>query len=718
MLARDVLALCVAALACFVAARAREGVAFAPAARFDDGARAFRGARDDGGRRAVAGVAPAMSRTHAYVAGARAREGVRREARDDAGPRWKRMGKQYGTSVGRHGAARATASLARLDDDDDDDDDDDAYGAIVIERGIVGEGRSRRGIVVAATRDARVVAFDDALDELWRADAAPTATRGRWRATEASIVVTNEGAELGDDGLVVVGVRREGRARRGLSDEALRRMTMGTRRGRAPGFGSSDGADAVEREILEDATSGEFEYHAFDARTGARRWTETSDEDAHRRSARARPSLRNLDDDEIDGAAERACRDFRESIVRDGLPHQWRHAVDTKMRLAHFRRHKSRANAMARDKARAGKRKRGAAAVKSVPSNAVTRVFGRAVDALKGEAKRRLDDDDAHPPHASTHARRVRKREPPNVVVSHHAEGVDVLHLYSGVKVCEMKLKSSGLHVDLDGDGVVDHVEAHGRNSRAAEDIPHCWATVTSGVPEEGRTLSASICRGGSGLAGHRAAQIAGRDIRAVEVVSPISLRRLPETSSELAKPLDRMGRDAIFLNNRGEMTCYNARDGEQKRWQIRTTADWTPNDDVVKPSLTSFPIRVDGYLDLAIATGASSMVIVNSKGYRATAPIELPAPPAAPLVARDVDGDGFTDLVLHTTAGVYVWIQTPRAGNLPFTFLVGALAASASLALAFRLRDADADVRDVRARASPPPSSSSSDDDVDDVRE
>ena len=91
---------------------------------------------------------------------------------------------------------------------------------------------------MAATRDARVVAFDDALDELWRADAAPTATRGRWRATEASIVVTNEGAELGDDGLVVVGVRREGRARRGLSDEALRRMTMGTRRGRARGFGA------------------------------------------------------------------------------------------------------------------------------------------------------------------------------------------------------------------------------------------------------------------------------------------------------------------------------------------------------------------------------------------------------------------------------------------------------------------------------------------------
>ena len=40
-----------------------------------------------------------------------------------------------------------------------------------------------------------------------------------------------------------------------------------------------------------------------------------------------------------------------------------------------------------------------------------------------------------------------------------------MLHLYSGAKVCGMRLKSPGLHVDFDGDGVVDRVEAHGWNA-------------------------------------------------------------------------------------------------------------------------------------------------------------------------------------------------------------------------------------------------------------
>ena len=60
-------------------------------------------------------------------------------------------------------------------------------------------------------------------------------------------------------------------------------------------------------------------------RRGETRWSKTYDEDGHRRHETGRMSLKNLDDDEIEDAAERSCADFRESLVRDGLPHQWRH---------------------------------------------------------------------------------------------------------------------------------------------------------------------------------------------------------------------------------------------------------------------------------------------------------------------------------------------------------------------------------------------------------
>ena len=275
------------------------------------------------------------------------------------------------------------------------------------------------------------------------------------------------------------------------------------------------------------------------------------------------------------------------------------------------------------------------------------------------------------------------------MIVSHHANGIDVLHLFSGAKVCDMALVAGALHVDLDGDGVVDRVEAHDWKTRGPN-IPRCWATVHSGVngAVEERTLSASICRGGSGINGHRAALAAGHDIRTVEVAPPTSLRRLPETANEISKPLDRMGRDAIFLNNRGEMTCYNMRDGGTRRWQIRTSADWTP-DGFAKPSLSSLSMRVGGYLDLAVAVGARSIVIVNSKGYRASPDIELTTPPRAPLEIRDVDGDGLNDLVLRTQFSVYIWVQRPHAGNLPFTFLIGCLTCTMATAFAYQVSNA-----------------------------
>ena len=176
--------------------------------------------------------------------------------------------------------------------------------------------------------------------------------------------------------------------------------------------------------------------------------------------------------------------------------------------------------------------------------------------------------------------------------------------------------------------------------------------------------------------------------MRSVELTPPVSLRRLPETASEFAKGPDGLGRDLIFLNSRGEMTCFNARDGEQRRWQIRTTAEWNADGSAV-PSLTSFPLHSGGRLDLAVAVGAKSIVVINSKGYRAAPPIDIPAPPVAPLIVADVDGDGLTDLVLRTQNSIYVWTQKPRAGNLPLTFLILAMAVTMVLAFARELREA-----------------------------
>ena len=47
----------------------------------------------------------------------------------------------------------------------------------------------------------------------------------------------------------------------------------------------------------------------------------------------------------------------------------------------------------------------------------------------------------------------------PNVLVAHLEEGIEAVHLYSGRTLCKLHLPSSGLHADLNGDGVLDHVQ-------------------------------------------------------------------------------------------------------------------------------------------------------------------------------------------------------------------------------------------------------------------
>ena len=50
----------------------------------------------------------------------------------------------------------------------------------------------------------------------------------------------------------------------------------------------------------------------------------------------------------------------------------------------------------------------------------------------------------------------------PNVLVAHLEEGIEAVHLYSGRTLCKLHLPPSGLHADLNGDGVLDHVQARG----------------------------------------------------------------------------------------------------------------------------------------------------------------------------------------------------------------------------------------------------------------
>jgi hypothetical protein len=43
------------------------------------------------------------------------------------------------------------------------------------------------------------------------------------------------------------------------------------------------------------------------------------------------------------------------------------------------------------------------------------------------------------------------------------------VHLFTGRTLCKLHLPEGGLHADINGDGLVDHVQAHGWHPHAHE---------------------------------------------------------------------------------------------------------------------------------------------------------------------------------------------------------------------------------------------------------
>lgn len=54
----------------------------------------------------------------------------------------------------------------------------------------------------------------------------------------------------------------------------------------------------------------------------------------------------------------------------------------------------------------------------------------------------------------------------PNVWVAHLRDGIQAVGLHTGRTVCKLHLASPGLHVDLNGDGVLDHLQVTGHGAK------------------------------------------------------------------------------------------------------------------------------------------------------------------------------------------------------------------------------------------------------------
>ena len=96
----------------------------------------------------------------------------------------------------------------------------------------------------------------------------------------------------------------------------------------------------------------------------------------------------------------------------------------------------------------------------------------------------------------------------PNAVVAHTADGVELISLYTGRAIAHLPLPPLQLHADVNGDGVIDHVQVLDAAASASflpsssssllhslsPASPRCVALVSSSVPPSTRLFNVSVC--------------------------------------------------------------------------------------------------------------------------------------------------------------------------------------------------------------------------------
>jgi hypothetical protein len=92
----------------------------------------------------------------------------------------------------------------------------------------------------------------------------------------------------------------------------------------------------------------------------------------------------------------------------------------------------------------------------------------------------------------------------------------------------------------------------------------------------------------------------------------------------------------------------------QQRFFEVGWDEDATPG---AVPSLLALPLRVHGVPAALLAVGGGAASVVSEHGAE-LARLALAFPPAAPPVVADFDGDGLTDLLFVTPAGLFGYSQ------------------------------------------------------------
>lgn len=548
-------------------------------------------------------------------------------------------------------------------------------------------------VLVVVTSSWHVMCFDHNLKLLWEhtmeENLPPHA-----HLDQVSVYISHQRVREGDRGVVVVGGSldmgdledREGLegADEDMLEEQLR-MEL-----EALAHSTSAGKDAVLENLSDTAgatagvdTSRHFSYYCFEGAKGIERWRHDS-KSFHKDLEELQNELvpqnnYRLDAERLNSRhfGEASCRDFRESVLF-ALPHYWASTSDTRLDPAYFVKHREgkgvQKHRLAATTTKGSRESQslphlpGSHSGSTLTSGGIARWFSN-----RGQTSNL-------PPLAKMTVEPPKPNHTINALVAHLQEGLEAIHLYTGRTLCELHLVEGALHVDLNGDGVMDHIQVYGGSDKSrllpgdspgSNYLGHCTAVATSGVPPMDRLFTIQLCHGtkrhevGGGLLDGGNGDDEEEDL---EFAPPVALP-IPRMDGKYSKVLGRRHM-LVFMKSNGEVGAYNYMG--DLLWELDFNTQWSnqPGSPIVKPTLAAMALYTHAIPTTILAAGADQAVILSERGYP-LAFLNLPQPPSHPLLVVDYNGDGLNDLILVAHEGIFGYQQVHHMGGLHLSALM-----------------------------------------------
>ncbi len=208
--------------------------------------------------------------------------------------------------------------------------------------------------------------------------------------------------------------------------------------------------------------------------------------------------------------------------------------------------------------------------------------------------------------------------------------------------------------------------------------ISACMTSVTSGIPPTQHLFNGSICSS------------APRDQNLmVDIAPPVALG-VPGKHGHYKKGTLHQKMQVMFFNSRGDMSAYNHVGGNL--WHVHTGTEWKTKEpiadiveggdiqgdneddrDICMPTFAPISLHRHGVPSAVVAAGCSRITMVTEHGNEMWS-AELPGSPTQPVVPMDFNMDGYLDLVVVTSEGLYAWTQVRSPGGMSISALVGGL--------------------------------------------